>query len=41
MKGEILIWSVSKIIDLKSLLKSALKSAQINKTGKDTFDISS
>ena len=24
MKGEIFLWSVSKIIDLKSLLKSAL-----------------
>ena len=34
MKGEIVFWSVSKIIDLKSLLKSAL-------TGKDAFDISS
>ena len=34
MKGEIAFWSVSKIIDLKSLLKSAL-------TGKDAFDISS
>ena len=34
MKGEIFLWSVSKIIDLKSLLKSAL-------TGKDVFDISS
>ena len=32
MKGEIFLWSVSKIIDLKSLLKSAL-------TGKDAFDI--
>ena len=34
MKGESFLWSVSKIIDLKSLLKSAL-------TGKDAFDISS
>ena len=34
MKGEIFLWSVSKITDLKSLLKSAL-------TGKDAFDISS
>ena len=34
MKGEIVFSSVSKIIDLKSLLKSAL-------TGKDAFDISS
>ena len=34
MKGEIFIWSVSKIINLKSLLKSAL-------TDKDAFDISS
>ena len=33
MKGEIFLWSVSKIIDLKSLLKSAL-------TGKEAFDIS-
>ena len=33
MKGKIFLWSVSKIIDLKSLLKSAL-------TGKDAFDIS-
>ena len=33
MKGEIFIWPVSKIIDLKSLLKSAV-------TGKDAFDIS-
>ena len=34
MKGEIFICSVSKIINLKPLLKSAL-------TGKDAFDISS
>ena len=33
MKGEIFLWSVSKIIDLKSLLKPAL-------SGKDAFDIS-
>ena len=32
MKGEIFLWSVSKIIALKSLLKSAL-------TDKDAFDI--
>ena len=30
MKGEIFIWSVSKTIDLKSLLKSVL-------TGKDAL----
>ena len=34
MKSEIFIWSVSKIIYLKSLFKSAL-------TGKDAFDITS
>ena len=34
MKGEIFLWSVSKIIDLKSLLKSPL-------SGKGAFDISS
>ena len=34
MKGEIFLWSVSKIINLKSLLKSAL-------TGKNDIDISS
>ena len=34
MKGEIILWSVSKIIDLKSLLKLGL-------TGKNAFDISS
>ena len=33
MKGEIFLWSVSKIIDLKSFPKSAL-------TDKDAFDIS-
>ena len=34
IKGEIFLWSVSKINDLKSLLRSAL-------TRKDAFDISS
>ena len=34
LKGEIFLWSVWEITDLKSLLKSAL-------TGKDAFDISS
>ena len=34
MKGAIFLWSVSKIVDLKTLLKSAL-------TGKNAFDFSS
>ena len=34
MKGEIMLWSVSKITDLKSLLKWA-------PTGKGAFEISS
>ena len=33
MKGDIFLWSVSEIIDLKALLKSA-------QTGKDAVDIS-